>query len=118
MLRARDPCVVPAAQSRRHASVKERVDKNASLLCQMRLIPVERSWFPSCKQPAGMRTLTGLPSKNSGSSRANNVRTEEAHQTKAWRTRSSASSLIVRLQISTLIQFQCLGQAHALQKLL
>jgi hypothetical protein len=35
-------------------------------------------------------------------SRANNVRTEEAHQIKAWRTRSSASSLIVRLQISTL----------------
>jgi hypothetical protein len=26
-------------------------------------MPVERSWFPSCKQPAGMRTLTVLPSK-------------------------------------------------------
>src|ERR1700756_1098813 len=43
--------------------------------------------------------------------RANNVRTEEAHQTKAWPTRSSASSLTVRLPISTLNQFQGLGQA-------
>src|SRR5260221_13515981 len=64
----------------------------------MRLIPVERSWFPSCKQPAEMRTLTDCRAKNSGRSRANNGRTEEAHQTKAWRTRSSASSLIVRLE--------------------
>ena len=56
--------------------------------------------------------------KNSGRSRANNVRKEEAHQTKAWRTRSSASFLIVRLQSSTLNQFQGLGQAHALQKVL
>jgi len=91
MLRARDPSVCPRLR-RPHAavaSVKKWVDKMQPL-CQ-RLIPVERSCFPSCKQQAGCGPSPDCRAKEYWtSSKRNNVRTEGKHTRQGpWRMRFS-----------------------------